>query len=96
MGGFVHYDEKTQHIIFDYKKINSYYKLISKLLTNMLFNFKRLWHVKIKFTGKGFKIKRKKKKKSIKFYFYYSHINVIMLRFSKLKHRKKNRLIIKT
>lgn len=90
------YDTKTQHLIFCSKHSNLYFNLLSKLLSNILFAFKRLWHVKIKFTGKGFKIKRKKKKKSIKFYFYYSHINVIMLRFSKLKHKKKNRMIIKT
>jgi ribosomal protein L6P/L9E len=95
-GGYIHYDTTTQHIIFYYKDLNTYCNLISKLLNNFLFNFKRLWHVKIKFTGKGFKIKRKKKKKSIKFYFYYSHVNVIMLRCSKLRHRKKNRMIIKT
>jgi ribosomal protein L6P/L9E len=92
----VWYESKTQHLIFQYKTLNSYANLISTLITNILFNFMRLWHLKIKFTGKGFKIKRKKKKKSIKFYFYYSHVNVIILRNSKLKHRKKNRMIIKT
>jgi ribosomal protein L6P/L9E len=90
------YDSKSQHLIFNCTNLSSYSNLLSALVNNILFNFKRLWHIKIKFTGKGFKIKRKKKKKSIKFYFYYSHVNVVILKNSKLKHRKKNRMVIKT
>jgi hypothetical protein len=90
------FDESTFNVELVLRRNFNFYKLLETNLNNILFNFNRLWHIKIKFAGKGFKIKRKRKTKSIKFYFYYSHVNVIILKNAKLKQRKKNRFIIKT
>lgn len=92
----IFFNKNTNNLVIKLFKFNKFSNLINSVINNLLFCFNRLWHVKIKFTGKGYKIKRKKKKKSIKFYFYYSHVNVIMLRNAKLKQRKKNKFIIKT
>lgn len=90
------YNPNTYNIEISLQRTFAFYKLFETHFNNLLFSFNRLWHIKIKFAGKGFKIKRKRKTKSIKFYFYYSHINVIILKNAKLKQRKKNRFIIKT
>lgn len=92
----IRYDKNSKNIIIAGSFINSTLKIIEKSINNLIFSFNRLWHVKIKFAGKGFKIKRRRKTKSIKFFFYYSHINVIVLKKAKLKQRKKNKFIIKS
>jgi hypothetical protein len=92
----VRYDSSTKSLEILKNFVDNYYQIIDAHLNDMLFNFNRLWHVKLKFMGKGFKIKRRRRTKSIKFYFYYSHVNVIILKKAKLKQRKKNRFIIKT
>lgn len=80
-----------------FKKFSeNWYKIIESNLNTLLFSFNQLWHIKVKFMGKGFKIKKKRKTRSIKFYFYYSHINVIILKKAKMKQKKKNKFIIKT
>lgn len=92
----IFFNKNTSNLVVQLFKFNQFSSLINSTINDLLFCFNRLWHVKIKFTGKGYKIKRKKKQKSIKFYFYYSHVNVIILRNAKLKQRKKNKFIIKT
>lgn len=57
---------------------------------------KNVWYYsfnKIKFTGKGFKIK-KTKKKNINFFFYHSHINILILKNIIIKKLNKNKLVI--
>lgn len=95
-GASIVFDKSTHNLEITLPRSFNFYRLLETNLNNLLFSFNRLWHIKIKFAGKGFKIKRKRKTKSIKFYFYYSHVNVIILKNAKLKQRKKNRFIIKT
>jgi ribosomal protein L6P/L9E len=92
----IRYDASTKNVLINGLGANIILKFLEKMLNNLVFAFNRLWHVKIKFAGKGFKIKRRRKTKSIKFFFYYSHINVVVLKKSKIKQRKKNKFIIKS
>lgn len=92
----VMYNRNSKNLEIFFQNYNKNLRLIEILLNDLAFSLNRLWHLKIKFAGKGFKIKRRRKTKSIKFYFYYSHINVVILKRSKLKQRKKNRFIIKS
>ena len=59
---------------------------------------KNIWYYafsKIKFTGKGFKVK-KTKKQNLNFFFYHSHINILILKNVLVKKLSKNKLLILT
>jgi ribosomal protein L6P/L9E len=70
---------------------NLNFKQINKFLKTFEFYF----FIKIKFKGKGFKIKFNKKIKLIKFYFGKSHITFFKLKRIKLKKITKYKFIIK-
>lgn len=66
-----------------------------KLLTNFIKTFENYFFLKIKFKGKGFKIKFNKKLKLIKFYFGKSHITFFKLKTLKLKKITKYKFLLK-
>jgi len=68
----------------NFKQINKFFK-----------TFEFYFFIKIKFKGKGFKIKFNKKLKIIKFYFGKSHITLFKLRKIKLKKITKYKFILK-
>lgn len=70
---------------------NLNFKQINKFLKTFEFYF----FIKIKFKGKGFKIKFNKKLKIIKFYFGRSHITFFKLKKIKLKKITKYKFILK-
>lgn len=74
------------------EKNNLYFKQTDKFLKTFEFYF----FIKIKFKGKGFKIKFNKKLKIIKFYFGRSHITVFKLKKIKLKKVTKYKFILKS
>jgi ribosomal protein L6P/L9E len=61
----------------------------------LIYTLVRLWYTKITFKGKGFKIKKRRRTRTIKFFFYHSHLNAIIFKKSKLRQKKKNKIIIK-
>ena len=73
---------------------NNNYNL--KILNNYIKTFENYFFSKIKFKGKGFKIKFNKKLKLIKFYFGRSHITFFKLRKIKLKRVTKYKFILKS
>ncbi len=78
------------------KSINIFNNKINIKKINLFFFYQ--WYFlfsKIKFTGKGFKIK-KTKKKNLQFFFYHSHINVLTTNQIILKKLSKAKIIILT
>jgi len=68
----------------NFKQINKFFK-----------TFELYFFIKIKFKGKGFKIKFNKKLKIIKFFFGRSHITIFKLKKIKLKKITKYKFILK-
>lgn len=68
----------------------------TKLLNNFLKTFENYFFIKIKFKGKGFKIKFNKKLKLIKFYFGRSHLTFFKLKKVKLKKITKYKFLLKS
>lgn len=75
-----------------YHPCNYYFNEINKYLKT----FEIYFFIKIKFKGKGFKIKFNKKLKLIKFYFGRSHITFYKLKRIKLKKITKYKFLIKS
>lgn len=76
-------------------KINWNNNLNFKQINKFLKTFEFYFFIKIKFKGKGFKIKFNKKLKLIKFYFGKSHITFFKLKRIKLKKITKYKFILK-
>lgn len=73
--------------IYFNKKIN----LLVCELYNFIFSLEHSFYKKIKFTGKGFKIK--KKKNNIIYYFNTAHINLLIVRNILIRRLSKNKYI---
>lgn len=57
--------------------------------------FDAIFFKKIKFTGKGFKIRFRKRKKFLKFFFGHSHMKIIFIQKTKIKKLTKYKYILK-
>ena len=66
--------------------------IFQTLLERLLFSWEHYFFQKIKFKGKGYRIR--KKGKMIKFFFYFSHLNVIKIFGCKLKKIGKYKFIL--
>lgn len=81
-------------LVIKYNFIKNNVKLIQSSFNDLIFSINFLWHVKIKFNGKGFKVKRFKPKQSMKFYFYRSHLTVFVFKNVKLIKRHKYKFLV--
>lgn len=63
---------------------------------NLIFAYEDYFFQKIKFKGKGFRLKIKKRKKAIKFLFGHSHLNMIFLQNIRLKKSGKYKFFMKS
>lgn len=88
------YQIGVKTISIKYSFIKNKAKLVESNINNLIFSLNFLWHVKIKFNGKGFKVRRFKKKQSMKFYFYRSHLTVFIFRNVKLIKKHKYKFVI--
>jgi ribosomal protein L6P/L9E len=79
--------------IISFKNINKNNKLNLFLneINKFLFSLDHIFYKKIKFTGKGFKIKRKAN--NIIYYFNTAHINLLIIRGLIVKKLSKNKYI---
>lgn len=86
--------KNSNSIIINNFKTKERILIEKKLIENFIKSWSAFFFQKIKFTGKGYKIK--KKKKSIKFFFGKSHMTNII--FNKLIFKKltKNKILILT
>jgi hypothetical protein len=62
-------------------------------IKNVIFHLNFLYFKKIKFSGKGFRIKKNKKKKNFKLQFNKSHLTILFLKKIILKKIKKSKFL---
>lgn len=87
----IYYEENSKTIILQFHFLKNKNKIFETLINDLIFSLNHLWFAKIKFTGKGYKVKRFKPKKSIDFFFYHSHWTIIVFKNLRLikKHKYK-------
>lgn len=66
------------------------------MFNKISYTFEDYFCKKIKFKGKGFRLKIKKKHKAIKFLFGHSHLNILFIKNFKLKKCGKYKLTLKS
>lgn len=76
---FIYLDKNTNSIFFYKFSIKKNFNYLLSKLNLTLFKFEGFFFNKIKFKGKGFRIKLKKKNKILKLTFGHSHINYIFI-----------------
>lgn len=87
------FDLSTNTLTYKQKIVNFFIKPITLEINRLVFSLNYYWNMKIKFKGKGLKI-RKFKKKSIKFFFYRSHLNLIIFKKTRVKKKRKTKILI--
>ncbi len=90
----VHLDITSQCSLVHKLKTKSKIQAINKLFKLFIWKSILFYYTKIRFTGKGYKIKKIKKKKSFKLYFGRSHFNYVFAGGVNLKRLTKYRLLI--
>jgi len=90
-------DKHTNCILFNKYKIKINWNLIINQINKNLFLFENIFFNKIKFKGKGFRVRFKKNLKILKFTFGHSHINYIFIndKTTKVKRLGKYKYIFK-
>ena len=86
---YLMFDKWTNTILIDKSKINFLNNKINKIFNYFLNSWNSYFFNKIKFKGKGFRIKFFKKIKLIKFYFGRSHKTFVLL--NKIKRKRINK-----
>lgn len=89
------FDKETNSIRISYTTPSFLQNKASNIFKKITFSFEDYFSKKIKFKGKGFRLKIKKKHKAIKFLFGHSHLNILFLKNLKLKKCGKYKLTIK-
>lgn len=92
------FDRNTNCISFKKYNFEKKFNFLFKKIQKIIFLFENIFFNKIKFKGKGFRVRFKKKNKILKFTFGHSHINYIFINFKKVKIKKlgKYKYIIKS
>ena len=74
--------------MFNKNQLKSSWNLILNKINKNIFIFENIFFNKIKFKGKGFRVRFKKNKKILKFTFGHSHINYIFINNTKTKIKR--------
>jgi ribosomal protein L6P/L9E len=90
------FDAETNTINYVSKEHSPLKNKSINTFNRILYSFENYFFEKIKFKGKGFRLKLKKSKKIIKFFFGHSHINIIFLKNLVLKKTNKYKFTIKS
>ena len=72
-------DKNTNCILFNKYELKFNWNLIINKINKNLFLFENIFFDKIKFKGKGFRVRFKKNLKILKFTFGHSHINCVFI-----------------
>jgi ribosomal protein L6P/L9E len=91
-----HFDKETNSLKIIYNTPSFLQNKASKIFNKISYSFENYFSKKIKFKGKGFRLKIKKKHKAIKFLFGHSHLNILFLKNVKLKKCGKYKLTLKS
>jgi len=73
------FDKNTNCVLFNKNQIKNNWNLILNKINKNIFIFDNVFFNKIKFKGKGFRVRFKKNSKILKFTFGHSHINYILV-----------------
>lgn len=87
-------DNSTKSICVTNKKILGKNGLITNYINNLIFSWNSFYFEKLKFTGKGYKIKKSEKKNSITLLFNRAHPTIVFTKKILIKKIKKTKLII--
>jgi ribosomal protein L6P/L9E len=91
-----YFDKETNCVHISYSNPSLLQRKASNIFKKISYSFENYFSKKIKFKGKGFRLKIKKKHKAIKFLFGHSHLNILFLKNVKLKKCGKYKLTIKS
>jgi ribosomal protein L6P/L9E len=89
-------EQYTKYFIIYFNKNNLWSKILNTYLSKLFYSWNNFFFKKIKFSGKGYKIKKSKKKKSIKLYFNKSHFTIYSFRKEFLKKIRKTKFLLKS
>ena len=91
----INHDSHSNSIIIRKKVKNNLNIKIPKIIFNLLKSWDLFFFLKIKFKGKGFRIRFLKKTKLVKFFFGRSHKTFIVFKYVVLKKINKYKFILK-
>lgn len=75
----IYFDKNTNCVIFNKNQLKNNWNLILNKFNKNIFVFENIFFNKIKFKGKGFRVRFKKNNKILKFTFGHSHINYVFI-----------------
>ncbi len=81
-------------IILTNRGANNKLKLLNNYINNLIFSWNNFYFEKIKFTGKGYKIKKSNKKNSLALLFNRAHPTMLFTKKIIFKKIKKTKIII--
>jgi len=84
----IYLDRNTNCILFEKNQLKKNWNLILNKINKNLFLFENIFFDKIKFKGKGFRVRFKKNSKILKFTFGHSHINYLFINDVKTKVKR--------
>ncbi len=87
-------DKNTKSICIKTKKPLVKAGLITTYVNNLIFSWNSFYFEKLKFTGKGYKIKKSSKKNSITMLFNRAHPTILFIKKLFVKKIKKTKLIV--
>lgn len=89
------FDKYSRCVTITFLKNNIFKNLLINNINKLLFSWNNFFFKKIKFSGKGYKIKKSIKKKNIKFYFNRSHPVIYFFKKKIFKKIRKSKFLIK-
>jgi ribosomal protein L6P/L9E len=95
-GNNIFFDKETNTIRFGFGMFDYEWTKIINNFNKKLVDFNKNHFNKIKFKGKGFRLRFKKKNKTLKFMFGHSHINIFFLKNVKIKRLGKYKYLFKS
>lgn len=91
----IYFDKESNSINISTIKPSIILNKAISAINKLIYSFEDYFVKKVKFKGKGFRLKIKKQKKAIKFLFGHSHINMLFIQNMKLKKCGKYKFTLK-
>ena len=84
----IYFDKNTNCVLFNKNQLKKNWNLILNKINKNIFIFNSIFFNKIKFKGKGFRVRFKKNQRILKFTFGHSHINYVFINNSKTRVKR--------
>jgi len=88
-------EKYSKYFIICFSERNLWSKVVNSYLNKLFFSWNNFFFKKIKFSGKGYKIKKSNKKKYIKLFFNKSHFTIYAFKKEFLKKIRKTKFLVK-